>query len=56
MIAVLEDDGIAAFQKYLNLGGNFIGIHSATDCLNTTEFYGREIGMSTSEDSHVFRH
>ncbi|KAL1679945.1 trehalose utilization-domain-containing protein [Schizophyllum commune] len=41
---VLDDDGIAAFQKYLNLGGNFIGIHSATDCLNTTEFYGREIG------------
>ncbi|KAL1737084.1 trehalose utilization-domain-containing protein [Schizophyllum commune] len=41
---VLDDDGIAVFQKYLNLGGNFIGIHSATDCLNTTEFYGREIG------------
>ncbi|KAL1687337.1 trehalose utilization-domain-containing protein [Schizophyllum commune] len=41
---VLDEDGINAFQKYLNLGGNFIGIHSATDCLNTTEFYGREIG------------
>ncbi|KAL1748529.1 trehalose utilization-domain-containing protein [Schizophyllum fasciatum] len=41
---VLDDAGKDALQNYLNLGGNFIGIHSATDCLNTTEFYGREIG------------
>lgn len=33
-----------ALQAYLNKGGNFIGIHSATDCLNTTAFYGKEVG------------
>ncbi|KAF5382068.1 hypothetical protein D9615_004287 [Tricholomella constricta] len=41
---VLDDTGKTAFQKYLNLGGNFIGIHSASDTLVNTTFYGREIG------------
>lgn len=41
---VLDDTGKDALQNYLNLGGNFVGIHSATDCLNTTELYGKEIG------------
>ncbi|GLB40513.1 putative trehalose utilisation [Lyophyllum shimeji] len=41
---VLDDAGKAAFQKYLNLGGNFIGIHSCSDSLVNTTFYGREVG------------
>ncbi|KAF8920197.1 trehalose utilization-domain-containing protein [Mucidula mucida] len=41
---VLDDAGKTAFQKYLNLGGNFIAIHSASDTLNTTAFYGQELG------------
>ncbi|KAG6909945.1 hypothetical protein DXG01_014214 [Tephrocybe rancida] len=41
---VLDDTGKAAFQTYLNLGGNFIGVHSASDTLVNTTFYGREIG------------
>ncbi|EEB93452.1 hypothetical protein MPER_07885 [Moniliophthora perniciosa FA553] len=41
---VLQAPGKAAFQKYLNLGGNFIGIHSATDSLLNATFYAREIG------------
>ncbi|KAG5645558.1 hypothetical protein DXG03_005833 [Asterophora parasitica] len=41
---VLDDAGKAAFQRYLNLGGNFIGIHSASDSLVNTTFFGREIG------------
>ncbi|ETW82872.1 hypothetical protein HETIRDRAFT_416911 [Heterobasidion irregulare TC 32-1] len=41
---VLDDDGKAALQKYLNLGGNFVAIHSASDCLRNTTFYGQEVG------------
>ncbi|KIO34295.1 hypothetical protein M407DRAFT_240629 [Tulasnella calospora MUT 4182] len=33
-----------AFQNYLNSGGNFVGIHSASDCLHDAVFYQREIG------------
>ncbi|KAK0193674.1 glycosyl-hydrolase [Armillaria mellea] len=41
---VLDDTGKTAFQNYLNNGGNFVGIHSASDTLNTTAFYGKELG------------
>ncbi|KDQ57249.1 hypothetical protein JAAARDRAFT_58716 [Jaapia argillacea MUCL 33604] len=41
---VLGDSGKAALQKYLNLGGNFITVHSASDCLRNTTFYGEEVG------------
>ncbi|KAF7312124.1 Class I glutamine amidotransferase-like protein [Mycena indigotica] len=41
---VLDDAGKAAFQKYLNLGGNFVGIHSCSDSLVNTTFYGQEVG------------
>ncbi|KAI0366292.1 class I glutamine amidotransferase-like protein [Pilatotrama ljubarskyi] len=43
---VLDDAGKAAFQKYLNLGGNFIGIHSASDCLRNTTFFQRDLGAA----------
>jgi hypothetical protein len=42
--SVLDESGKRAFQNYLNKGGNFIGVHSASDCLRATEFFGKEIG------------
>ncbi|KII89758.1 hypothetical protein PLICRDRAFT_108461 [Plicaturopsis crispa FD-325 SS-3] len=47
---VLDDAGKTAFQNYLNLGGNFIGVHAASDCLRNTTFYGNEVGARF--DSH----
>ncbi|KAL4264757.1 Class I glutamine amidotransferase-like protein [Pleurotus pulmonarius] len=41
---VLDDAGKASFQKYINSGGNFIGIHSASDTLVNATFYERELG------------
>ncbi|KAI0671930.1 trehalose utilization-domain-containing protein [Trametes maxima] len=43
---VLDDTGKAAFQKYLDLGGNFIGIHSSSDCLRNTTFFQMELGAA----------
>jgi len=43
--AVLDAEGKTAFQNYLNKGGNFVGIHSASDSLNTTTFFGQEVGQ-----------
>ncbi|KAI0329294.1 class I glutamine amidotransferase-like protein [Cubamyces sp. BRFM 1775] len=43
---VLDEAGKAAFQKYLDLGGNFIGIHSASDCLRNTTFFQKELGAA----------
>ena len=44
MPVVLDDAGKTAFQNYLNKGGNFIGVHSASDTLRTTQFYMQELG------------
>ncbi|TFK98686.1 class I glutamine amidotransferase-like protein [Pterulicium gracile] len=41
---VLNKRQLAAFQSWLNKGGNFVGIHAATACLMETDFYVREIG------------
>ncbi|KDQ56748.1 hypothetical protein JAAARDRAFT_36238 [Jaapia argillacea MUCL 33604] len=41
---VLNGTNLAAFQKYLDLGGNFVGVHAASACLYTTPFYGKELG------------
>ncbi|KAF9561948.1 class I glutamine amidotransferase-like protein [Agrocybe pediades] len=41
---VLDNSGKAAFQKYLNLGGNFVGIHSASDTLRNDTAYTKELG------------
>jgi len=41
---VLDEAGKGAFQRYLDLGGNFIGVHCASACLRDTEFYVKEIG------------
>ncbi|KAJ2922845.1 hypothetical protein H1R20_g14231, partial [Candolleomyces eurysporus] len=41
---VLDESGKTALQNYLNNGGNFIGIHSASDSLRNTTFFVRQIG------------
>ncbi|KAF8150773.1 trehalose utilization-domain-containing protein [Crassisporium funariophilum] len=41
---VLSSAGKAAFSKYINQGGNFVGIHSASDSLRNTTSYTRELG------------
>ncbi|KAG9010435.1 hypothetical protein FRB94_010398 [Tulasnella sp. JGI-2019a] len=41
---ILNDVQQQAFQDYLNKGGNFVGIHAASDCLHNTTFYGAELG------------
>ena len=43
--AVLDTRGKIALQNYLNKGGNFVRIHSASDSLNTTTFFGQEVGQ-----------
>ncbi|KAF9530218.1 class I glutamine amidotransferase-like protein [Crepidotus variabilis] len=39
---VLPND--KSFQRYLNAGGNFIGVHSASDALRNSKTYANEIG------------
>ncbi|KAJ2916581.1 hypothetical protein MD484_g3814, partial [Candolleomyces efflorescens] len=41
---VLDESGKTSLQNYLNNGGNFIGIHSASDTLRNTTFFVRQIG------------
>ncbi|KDR78917.1 hypothetical protein GALMADRAFT_224169 [Galerina marginata CBS 339.88] len=41
---VLDSAGKTAFQNYLNHGGNFVGIHSASDTLVNTTCYTSELG------------
>ena len=41
---MLDDGGKAALQKYLDLGGNFVAIHSASDALVNTTFFVNEVG------------
>jgi hypothetical protein len=41
---VLDAAGSTALQRYLNKGGNFAAVHSASDCMRTTGFFGSEVG------------
>ncbi|KAH9945196.1 trehalose utilization-domain-containing protein [Epithele typhae] len=41
---VLDTSGKAALQTYLDKGGNFIGVHSASDALRNTTFFLHEVG------------
>ncbi|OSC99916.1 class I glutamine amidotransferase-like protein [Trametes coccinea BRFM310] len=43
---VLNEAEKAAFQRWLDLGGNLIGIHSASDCLRNTTFFQHELGAA----------
>ncbi|CUA68220.1 Alpha-mannosidase 2C1 [Rhizoctonia solani] len=39
---VLDESGKQAFQRYLNKGGNYVGVHGGGACLYNTTFYQRE--------------
>ncbi|CAE6389917.1 unnamed protein product [Rhizoctonia solani] len=41
---VLDESGKQAFQRYLNKGGNYVGVHGGGACLYNTTFYQREVG------------
>ncbi|KZT06168.1 class I glutamine amidotransferase-like protein [Laetiporus sulphureus 93-53] len=41
---ILDEPGKAALQKYLDFGGNFIGVHCASACPYNDEFFKREVG------------
>jgi len=41
---VLDEPGKEAFDRYLENGGNFVGVHAASACLFTTQFFGNELG------------
>ncbi|KAI0090257.1 class I glutamine amidotransferase-like protein [Irpex rosettiformis] len=41
---VLDNDGQTAFQRYIDKGGNFVGIHAASDCLRNSTFFDKELG------------
>ncbi|OCF38101.1 hypothetical protein I316_00325 [Kwoniella heveanensis BCC8398] len=40
----LDDEGEKAFQRYLQKGGNFIGVHAATVALPQSDMYKQSIG------------
>lgn len=41
---VLNDEQQKAFEKYIEAGGGFMGIHSATDCEYDWPWYGNLVG------------
>ncbi|CAE6466649.1 unnamed protein product [Rhizoctonia solani] len=41
---VLDEPGKRAFQRYLNKGGNYVGVHGGGACLYNTTFYQKEVG------------
>ncbi|RPD75088.1 class I glutamine amidotransferase-like protein [Lentinus tigrinus ALCF2SS1-7] len=43
---VLDDAGKAALQRYLDLGGNFVAVHSASDALRNTTWFIHEVGAA----------
>ncbi|KAF8309936.1 class I glutamine amidotransferase-like protein, partial [Clavulina sp. PMI_390] len=43
-VEVLDSDQKTAFLNYLGAGGNYIGIHAASDSLTSTPFFGNETG------------
>jgi hypothetical protein len=46
---VLDQSGLDAFQNYMQSGGNFVGVHSASACLQESSFFNQTVGgMSVS--------
>ncbi|KAL7417761.1 trehalose utilization-domain-containing protein [Mrakia frigida] len=41
---VLDQSGKDAFLRWLQKGGNFLGVHAGCACLFTTEFFQNEVG------------
>ncbi|KAM5544550.1 hypothetical protein V8D89_001448 [Ganoderma adspersum] len=43
---VLDDAGKTALRKYLDLGGNFVAVHAASDALRNTTWFQEEVGAA----------
>ncbi|KAI0770501.1 class I glutamine amidotransferase-like protein [Fomes fomentarius] len=43
---VLDEPGQAALKRYLDLGGNFVGVHAASCAMPDTEWFRHEIGAT----------
>nr|VWO99763.1 Epl1 protein (Extracellular small protein 1) [Ganoderma boninense] len=43
---VLDDAGKTALRHYLDLGGNFVAVHAASDALRNTTWYQEEVGAA----------
>ena len=41
---MLDDAGKNALRKYLDLGGNFVAVHAASDALRNTTWFQEEVG------------
>ena len=41
-----------AFERYMQAGGGYAGIHAASDCCNESEWYGELLGNQARFDSH----
>jgi type 1 glutamine amidotransferase len=41
---VLNDEQQSAFEKYIQAGGGFVGVHAATDCEYNWPWYGNLVG------------
>ncbi|KAF8466836.1 class I glutamine amidotransferase-like protein [Gautieria morchelliformis] len=50
---VLDDPGIVAFQNWVNMGGNFIGIHAASDSLRNNTFFEQELGAHFRDHANL---
>ncbi|HSI79545.1 MAG TPA: ThuA domain-containing protein [Solirubrobacterales bacterium] len=42
----------AAFERYIQGGGGYAGIHAASDCCNESEWYGELLGNQARFNSH----
>ena len=43
-VLVLDDAGKTALHTFLDKGGNFIGVHAASDGLRNTTWFQHEVG------------
>jgi len=50
---VLDNPGIEAFQNWVNSGGNFIGVHSASDSLRNNTFFQNELGAHFRDHANL---
>lgn len=42
--SILNERQQASFKKFIHGGGGFVGIHAATDCLYSWDWYGKLVG------------
>lgn len=49
---LLTDAEWAAFERYMESGGGYAGIHAASDCCNESEWYGELLGNQARFANH----